>query len=74
MKLVSILGLVFCFISLSFSQTVFSQFYGVNGGSSAGTVRAVATAGNTLFIGGTFTEVNLRDVQSVSSHYQRRYQ
>ncbi len=58
MKLASILASALFFVSFSFSQTLLSQFYGVNGGSSAGTVRAVATAGNTLYIGGTFTEVN----------------
>ncbi len=58
MKFASILASVFCLVSLSFSQTQLSQFYGVNELSSTGTVRAVAAAGNTLFIGGTFTEVN----------------
>ena len=58
MKIVSALALVFFVVSFSFSQTLLSQFYGVNGGSSTGTVRAVAATGNTLYIGGTFTEVN----------------
>ena len=58
MKRASFLASVFFLSSLSFSQTPLSQFYGVNGLSSAGTVRAVATSGNTLFIGGQFTEVN----------------